>query len=150
MICKRPQTYMQQNVGSNWRPDQTHWLVQNWSYYVKINFPRHQHDTERTQKKEPRSVMGSTVSTLIVGLFYRSDVLYILHGLSMFLGWFCPSYIFFARHQLDTWTLALPETRKMAWFGCGCWSSMSWLNSEWAGYFSADLSSLLRRLDEPE
>ena len=28
--------------------------------------------------------------------------------------------IFFARHQLDTWTLALQDTRDLAWF-CGCW-----------------------------
>ena len=42
--------------------------------------------------------------------------------------WFCPSFwgwfwpilhILFARHQIDTWTLALQDTRDMAWF-CGC------------------------------
>ena len=30
------------------------------------------------------------------------------------------SFIFSARHQLDTWTHARQETRGMAWF-CGCW-----------------------------
>ena len=30
------------------------------------------------------------------------------------------SFIFSARHQLDTWTHAPQETRGMAWF-CGCW-----------------------------
>ena len=29
-------------------------------------------------------------------------------------------FIFSARHQLDTWTLAPQKTRGMAWF-CGCW-----------------------------
>ena len=40
-----------------------------------------------------------------------------------FQGWFCPSYIFFVRHQRDTWTLALSGTRDMAWF-CECLSSI--------------------------
>ena len=54
-------------------------------------------------------------------------------------GWFWPIlYIFFARHQLETWNLALQETCDMAWF-CGCWSSGSELKSECAGYFSAEL-----------
>ena len=35
--------------------------------------------------------------------------------LSMFLGWFWPNFfIFSARHQLDTWTLAPQKARDMA------------------------------------
>ena len=26
-----------------------HWILESWSYYVKINFAKHQHDTERSQ-----------------------------------------------------------------------------------------------------
>ena len=85
-------------------------------------------------------------------------------------------YIFFARHQrgteilaemyskiwieimiwlidwlIDTWTLAFPETREMAWFG-GCWSSMLGLKIEQAGIFSAKLLLFLltRCPDEPQ
>ena len=42
---------------------------------------------------------------------------------------------------------SLPEKRHMAWFW-ECWSSMSGLKSEWAGYFSAELLCLVRRPDE--
>ena len=42
-----------------------------------------------------------------------------LHGLFMFSRFWPMLLIFFARHQLDTWTLALQETRGVAWF-CGC------------------------------
>ena len=33
---------------------------------------------------------------------------------SCVLGWFCQLFIFSARHQLDTWTLAPQRTRGMA------------------------------------
>ena len=29
----------------------THWILQSWSYYVKINFTRHQHDNKRTKNR---------------------------------------------------------------------------------------------------
>ena len=63
-------------------------------------------------------------------VFYRSYVLRHIRLRSIFAwfcpcfqGWFCPSYIFFVRHQRDTWTLALSGTRNMAWFS-ECLSSM--------------------------
>ena len=63
-------------------------------------------------------------------VFYRSYVLRHIRLRSIFAwfcpcfqGWFCPSYIFFVRHQRDTWTLALSGTRNMTWFS-ECLSSM--------------------------
>ena len=46
---------------------------------------------------------------------------YFLHGfVHVFKVGFGQLFIFSARHQLDTWTLAPQKTRGMAWF-CGCW-----------------------------
>ena len=50
-----------------------------------------------------------------------------------FRGWFWPILlIFFARHQLDTWTLALQDKRGMAWF-CGCGVLRQGLNQSVCG-----------------
>jgi len=39
--------------AKSWRtpPEKSHWILQSWSYYVKIYFTRHQHDTKRTQNR---------------------------------------------------------------------------------------------------
>ena len=78
-----------------------------------------------------RSVLQNYSVYIFAGqVFYRSYVLRHIRLRSIFAwfcpcfqGWFCPSYIFFVRHQRDTWTHALSGTRNMAWFS-ECLSSM--------------------------
>ena len=78
-----------------------------------------------------RSALQNYSGYIFAGqVFYRSYVLRHIRLRSIFAwfcpcfqGWFCPSYIFFVRHQRDTWTLALSGTSDMAWF-CECLSSI--------------------------
>ena len=86
-------------------------ILQCWSYCVKIN------------------------SAVLCSPLWLMFVLYVFWGrrsfidpicrnfcmvLSVFKVGFGQLFIFSARHQLDTWTLAPQKTRGMAWF-CGCW-----------------------------
>ena len=58
-----------------WRPDQQKYqidilnsasrILQCWSYYVKINFARHQHNTERTQNRAADCSHVTAVSLLL-------------------------------------------------------------------------------------
>ena len=75
---------------------------------------------------------------------------------AVILAWFCPcfgqSFIFFARHQLDTWTLAPPPPRRhVVWRdSVGVEGSRSGLKSECADIFHQSFLWLLRHTDEPQ
>ena len=49
-------------------------ILQCWSYYVKINSPRHQHDTERTQKKSGIVAINSC-STISIAVFCLQNLM---------------------------------------------------------------------------
>ena len=54
-VTTQPRLYCTNILGytprkrKRWFRNVDNWILQSWSYYVKINFARHQHDTERTQ-----------------------------------------------------------------------------------------------------
>ena len=78
-------------------------------------------------------------------------MLQFLHGLHVFEVGFGQSFTLFfsARHQLDTWTLALHETRGMVWHdSVGVESSKLGLKSECADIFHQSFLWLLRHTDE--
>ena len=75
---------------------------------------------------------------------------------AVILAWFCPcfgqSFIFFARHQLDTWTLAPPPPED-TWYGVILWVLRvlgQGLKSECADIFHQSFLWLLRHTDEPQ
>ena len=106
MNCKGLQTNMPQLVGSK-------------EDLISKNIPTSLHPTFCGI-----FVCGPLQFMPIYFIFWgRKSILYIWYAVHfawfVHACWFCPSYIFFARHQRDTLTLTLLETRDIAWF-CGC------------------------------